>query len=134
MPRTVSRRSCSAHLPLVALALAAIGIFGVFSADVAHRRKEIGVRLALGAGSSRVVLLLMRRALTRAAVGVLAGAAMALLLARSMASLLFGVQATDPVSLLTVAALLLAVATIATLIPALKALRSSPVDVLRSDL
>ena len=119
---------------VVALTLAAIGIFGVFSADVAHRRKEIGVRLALGAGSSRVVLLLMRRALARAAVGVLAGAAMALLLARSMASLLFGVQATDPVSLLSVAALLLAVATVATLIPALKALRLSPVDVLRSDL
>ena len=119
---------------LVALTLAAVGIFGVFSADVAHRRKEIGVRLALGAGSSRVVLLLLRRALARAGVGVLAGTAIALLLARSMASLLFGVHATDLVSLVTVAALLLGVATVATLIPAFKALRSSPVEVLRSDL
>jgi putative ABC transport system permease protein len=119
---------------LVALTLAAVGIFGVFSADVAHRRKEIGVRMALGAGSSRVVRLLLRRALARAVIGVLAGAALALLIARSMASLLFGVHATDLVSLVTVAALLLAVATVATLIPALKALRTSPVEVLRGDL
>jgi putative ABC transport system permease protein len=118
---------------IVALLLAAVGICGVFSADVAHRRREIGVRLALGAGSWRVVAMVLRRALTRAAVGVVAGAALALLLARSMASLLFGVRPTDPLSLAMVAALLFAVAASATLLPALRAVRSSPLDVLRSE-
>jgi putative ABC transport system permease protein len=118
---------------IVALLLAAVGIFGVFSADVAHRRREIGVRLALGAGSWRIVAMVLRRALARAALGVVAGAVVALLLARSMASLLFGVRPTDPLSLAMVAALLIAVAACATLIPALKALRSSPLDVLRSE-
>ena len=118
---------------MVALLLAAVGIFGVFSADVAHRRREIGVRIALGAGSWRVVGLVLRRALTRAAAGVGAGAVVALLLARSMASLLFCVRPTDPASLAAVAVLLLGVATVATLIPALRALRASPLDVLRAE-
>jgi putative ABC transport system permease protein len=118
---------------LVALTLAAVGIFGVFSADVAQRRKEIGVRLALGAGSSRVVFMLLQQSLTRALAGVLVGTAVALIAARSMASLLFGVQAADPTSLVTVAAVLLAVATAATLIPAVQAIRLSPVTALRGD-
>jgi putative ABC transport system permease protein len=118
---------------LVALTLAAVGIFGVFSADVAQRRKEIGVRLALGAGSSRVMFMLLRQSLARALAGVLVGTAVALIAARSMASLLFGVQAADPTSLVTVAAVLLAVATAATLIPAVQAIRLSPVSALRGD-
>jgi putative ABC transport system permease protein len=118
---------------LVALMLAAVGIFGVFSADVTQRRREIGVRIALGAGSWRVVRLLLRRALARAMAGIVAGAIVALLLARSMASLLFGVGPADPASLASVAVLLLAIAGGATLIPALNALRSSPLDVLRTD-
>jgi putative ABC transport system permease protein len=118
---------------IVALLLAAVGIFGVFSADVAERRREIGVRIALGAGSWRVVSLVLRRALARAAAGVAAGAILALLLARFMTSLLYGIGPADPGSLAIVAALLLAIATGATLIPAFKALRSSPLDVLRSE-
>lgn len=118
---------------LVAVTLAAVGIVGVLSADVAHRRKEIGVRLALGARSSGIVFMLLRQSLARAAVGVIAGAAMAVLLARSMGSMLFGVRATDPISLVTVAAVLLGVAVSATLVPALHAVRQSPVTVLRGD-
>lgn len=118
---------------LVAVALAAVGIVGVFSADVAHRRKEIGVRLALGARSSGIVFMLLRQSLARAVVGVIAGAAMALLLARSMGSMLFGVRATDPISLVTVAAVLLGVAVCATLVPAIHAIRQSPLTVLRGD-
>jgi putative ABC transport system permease protein len=118
---------------LVALMLAAVGIFGVFSADVTERRREIGVRVALGAGSWRVVTLLLRRALTRAVAGIIAGAFVALLLARFMTSLLFGVRPADPGSFAAVAVLLLAIAAGATLIPAIKALRSSPLDVLRTD-
>jgi ABC-type antimicrobial peptide transport system permease subunit len=113
--------------------LAAVGIVGVLSADVAHRRKEIGVRLALGARSSGIVFMLLRQSLARAVVGVIAGAAMAVLLARSMGSMLFGVRATDPISLVTVAAVLLGVAVSATLVPALHAVRQSPVTVLRGD-
>jgi predicted permease len=119
---------------LVALGLASVGIFGVFSADVAQRRKEIGVRLALGAGPSQLVALLLREALTRAAIGVAVGIAMALALARSMASLLFGVSADDPLTLASVTLLLLAVASVATLIPAVQALRRDPVAALQNDL
>jgi putative ABC transport system permease protein len=118
---------------VVALLLAAVGIFGVFSADVTARRREIGVRIALGAGSWRVVSLLLRRALTRALAGIVAGAIVALLLARFMASLLFSVSPSDPASLAAVTALLLTIAGAATLVPALKALRASPLDVLRSE-
>ena len=118
---------------LVAVTLAAVGIVGVFSADVAHRRKEIGVRLALGARSSGIVFMLLRQSLARAVAGVIAGAAIALLLARSMGSMLFGVRATDPISLVTVAAVLLGVAVCATLVPAIHAIRQSPVAVLRGD-
>jgi putative ABC transport system permease protein len=118
---------------LVALALASVGIFGVFSADVAQRRTEIGVRLALGSAPSRLVGLLLRQALMRAAVGIAAGIALALALARSMTSLLFGVRAEDPLSLASVALLLFAVATAATLIPAVQAVRCSPVAILQGD-
>jgi ABC-type antimicrobial peptide transport system permease subunit len=91
------------------------------------------VRIALGAGSWRVVTLLLRRALARAVVGIAAGVLVALALARFMASLLFNVRPADPGSLAAVAALLLAIAAGATLIPAIRALRSSPLDVLRTD-
>ena len=80
---------------LVALGVASVGIFGVFAADIAQRRKEIGVRLALGSGSRRLIGLLLRQALGRAALGVVAGSALALALTRSMTSLLFGVRADD---------------------------------------
>ncbi|HKG95310.1 MAG TPA: ABC transporter permease [Gemmatimonadaceae bacterium] len=114
-----------------ALLLAAVGIYGVFAGDVARRRTEIGIRLALGARRSGVVLLVLRRALTLAAVGVAIGAAAALLAARSVASLLFGVGAADPASFAAVGVLLLAVAAAASLVPALAAARVSPLEVMR---
>jgi putative ABC transport system permease protein len=117
----------------VALALAAIGVFGIFSADVTRRRKEIGLRLALGGAEANVVVLLLGRALKRAAVGLGSGVVLAALAARSMSSLLFGVGSSDPLTLFGVAAAVAAIAAGATLIPAAQALRASPLRALRED-
>jgi predicted permease len=115
----------------VALMLGGVGVFGVISSDVARRRKEIGIRMALGARTSVVIGMMVKQALARASVGVAAGSALALVAAYSMQSLLFGVAPTDPLSFLLVATALLSLATVATLIPAVQALRSSPVRSLR---
>ena len=118
---------------VVSLLLAAVGIYGVFAGDVAQRRKEIGIRVALGAPTSGVIALVMRRAMTRAMLGITLGTVGALLAARGMASLLFGVASTDPLSFITVAVLLLVVAVAATLVPALRAARVSPLVAIRVD-
>ena len=135
--RTLARDRFTAVLlgafAVVSLLLAAVGIYGVFASDVAQRRKEIGIRVALGAPAGGVVALVMQRALTRAVVGVALGTAGALIAARAMASLLFGVGSADPVSFLGVAVLLLVVAVAATLIPALRAARVSPLVAIRTD-
>jgi predicted permease len=117
----------------VALALAAIGVFGIFSADVTRRRKELGLRLALGGTGANVVALLLGRALQRAAAGLGSGIVLAALAARSMSSLLYGVGSSDPVTLIGVAAAVAAIAACATLIPAAQALRASPLRALRED-
>ena len=116
---------------LAALLLAGIGVFGVFADDVARRRKEIGIRLALGAGGSRVIALILGRAFRRATAGIAIGAAVALLFARAMEALLFGVTPSDPASFAIVSALVLAIALVATLIPAAAAIRRSPLSALR---
>jgi predicted permease len=118
---------------VVSLLLAAVGIYGVFAADVAQRRKEIGIRMALGAPSGGVIALVMRRAVIRAAVGVALGVVGALVAARAMSSLLLGVGATDPFSFVGVVVLLLVVAVAATLVPALRASRVSPLVAIRTD-
>lgn len=118
---------------LVSLLLAAVGIYGVFAGDVAERRKEIGIRVALGAPAGGVIRLVLRRAVVRAVAGVAVGAVAALLAAQGMRSMLFGVAPTDPASFLGVAALLLVVALAATLIPAIRASRVSPLIAIRTD-
>jgi len=117
----------------VALTLAAIGVFGIFSADVTRRRKELGLRLALGGTGAGVVALVLGRALKRAAVGLGAGVVFATLAARSMSSLLFGVGPSDPLTLFGVAAAVMAMAAGATLVPAAQALRASPLKALREE-
>ena len=135
--RALSRDRFTAALlgafAVVSLLLAAVGIYGVFAGDVAQRRKEIGIRVALGAPSGGVIALVMRRAVTRAVLGVALGTGGALLAARAMRSLLFGVGAADPVSFVGVAALLLLVALAATLVPAVRAARVSPLVAIRTD-
>jgi putative ABC transport system permease protein len=116
-----------------ALVLAAIGIFGVFSADTHRRRREIGLRLALGGSAMSVVWLLVQRAMRRAATGVVAGLLLAGALGQGMRSLFFGVSAVDPASMATVAAGMAALTVAATLIPAFKALRASPLRALRDE-
>ena len=123
--------SMLAAFAAAALALAAIGVFGVLSADVASRRKEIGIRLALGSTGAGILGMLARQALRRAAAGIAAGTVMALFAARAMRALLFGVTAFDPVSLVLVAAVVLAVALGATLLPGLGAIRRAPLGALR---
>ena len=135
--RTLARDRFTAVLlaafAVVSLVLAGVGIYGVFAGDVAQRRKEIGIRVALGAPSGGVVAMVMRRALTRALIGVALGTAGALVAARAMASLLYGVGSADPASFVGVAVLLLVVAIAATLVPALRAARVSPLVAIRVD-
>ena len=118
---------------VVSLLLAGVGVYGVFAGDVAQRRKEIGIRVALGAPSGGVVRLVMRRAMTRAVLGVALGTGAALAAANAMKSMLFGVGSTDPLSFGGVAVLLLLVAVAATLVPALRAARVSPLVAIRMD-
>jgi len=135
--RTLARDRFTAVLlaafAVVSLVLAGVGIYGVFAGDVAQRRKEIGIRVALGAPSGGVVAMVMRRALTRALIGVALGTVGALVAARAMASLLYGVGSADPASFVGVAVLLLVVAVAATLVPALRAARVSPLVAIRVD-
>ncbi len=122
-----------AGFAVVALLLAGVGVFGVFAGDVTLRRKEIGLRLALGARESQVLSMLLGAALRRAVLGVAAGSLLAAVLGRAMQSLLFAVSATDPISFVSVAAIVTAVALAATLVPAWQALRTYPLRSLREE-
>jgi ABC-type antimicrobial peptide transport system permease subunit len=106
-------------------------VFGVISGEVALRRKELGIRMALGARTPNVLWMMLRQALARAAAGVACGGVVALALARSMRSLLFGVSPADPLSFSTVAIIVFGLASVATLIPAIHAIKSSPLVTLR---
>ncbi|HUX66079.1 MAG TPA: ABC transporter permease [Terriglobales bacterium] len=118
---------------LLALALAAIGIYGVLSYAVAQRRQEIGVRMALGADRGRVLGLVLGQGLKLAAAGAAAGLVAALLLGRLASSFLFGVTITDPLTLAGVPALLLGIAALACYLPARRATRVDPVIALRGE-
>ncbi len=116
---------------LLALALAAIGIYGVMSQAVSRRTHEIGVRMALGAQSSDVLRLTMRRGVMLTLVGVVIGLSASLALTQLMKRFLFGVSATDPVTYAVVAALLAAVAIVACYLPAWRATKIDPIRALR---
>ena len=113
------------------LMLAALGIYGVMAFDVTRRSQEIGVRMALGAARSNVLGLVLRQGLALAGIGVALGLILAVVFKRVLQAQLFGIEATDPLTFLSVAGGLLAVATIATLLPALRATRVNPVQALR---
>jgi predicted permease len=117
----------------LALLLAAIGTYGVMSYMVAERRREIGIRMALGADQGSVLGAVMKQGLTLAAIGIAAGLAGALALNRLVASLLFGVRPTDPSTMIAVVGTILLVATIACWLPAWRASRVDPNVVLRGD-
>jgi predicted permease len=111
---------------LLALTLAAVGIYGVMSYTVSQRNREIGIRIALGASTLDVARTVLRGSLTVTAVGLAIGFAVAVLTGRLMSSLLFGVAPTDPLTFVAVAALLCAIAVAASLIPARRAARLDP--------
>jgi putative ABC transport system permease protein len=117
----------------LALLLAGIGIYGVLSYSVAQRRRDMGLRIALGATTGSVVRRVVGEGLRAAGLGVVLGLGGALLLGRVLSGFLFGVQATDPVTFLGVAALLLAVAATASWLPARRAAGVDPVRVLSGD-
>ena len=117
----------------VALLLAAIGIFGVMSNAVAHRTREIGIRLALGAESGHVRGLVLREAFMLAVLGIVLGLIASLQLTTFLATLLFELTPTDPATLIGVAVMLLAVALAASYLPAWRASRVDPLVALRQD-
>jgi putative ABC transport system permease protein len=115
----------------VALSLAAVGVFAVYAADVTRRRKEIGIRLALGGPTASILGLLFTTSLRHTMVGVTTGWVLAWILGRGMESLLFDVAAADAWSFAVAGAAAAAISLAATWIPARNALRASPLDSLR---
>jgi predicted permease len=117
----------------IAVVLASIGIYGVMSYSVTQRTRELGVRMALGAARHRVLGLVVRQGMALVAVGVVIGLLAAFALTRFLSSQLFGIAATDPMTFGLVSALLIGIALLATLVPALRATRVDPVVALRDE-
>ena len=103
-----------------------VGIYGVISYTVTQRRQEIGIRMAMGAQRSHILKIIMRQALVFVVVGLFAGLLLALLVGFLIQDLLVGTSAADPVTFMAVIVLLASNAFIASLIPALRALRTDP--------
>jgi len=123
----------SGFFGLLALLIATIGLYGVMSYMVSRRKVEIGIRMALGADQGSVLAQVMKQGLVLTTVGVVVGLAGAFALNRLIASLLYGVQPTDPTTIVAVVATITLVAAVACWIPAWRASRLYPNVVLRDD-
>jgi ABC-type antimicrobial peptide transport system permease subunit len=121
----------SAGFGLLATLLASIGLYGVMAFVVARRRKELGIRMALGAQPGRVIWMVMREVLVLLGIGLAVGVPSALALARYLSSQLYGIQPHDPLIAVTTMALLAVVSAAAGLIPAQRASRIDPILALR---
>jgi ABC-type antimicrobial peptide transport system permease subunit len=117
----------------MALLLGIIGIYGVISYAVAQRKREIGIRLALGARKSELKWMFVRSALVLTAAGVAIGVVAAAILTQSMRSLLFGISPHDPLTYFAVPLILCAAAALASYLPARRAAGINPVEALRVD-
>lgn len=115
------------------LVLATVGLYGVLAFTVQRRRREIGVRMALGAGNARIRRLVLRDGMRLTGIGLLVGLATAALVGQLLGGLLLGLSPLDPVTYLGIAALMLTTALLACLEPVRRALRTTPVEVLRHD-
>ena len=118
-------------LGLLGLVLAVVGVYGVVSHNAASRTHEIGIRMALGAHPGSVFALVLRHAAILVGAGIAIGILAALGVSRVLASFLVNVSSSDPITFLTVAALLLAAAFLACYIPAHRAMRVDPMEALR---
>jgi putative ABC transport system permease protein len=118
---------------LAALMLTAVGIYGVIHESVARRTQEIGVRMALGARAIDVVKMIIRQGIGMACAGLVIGMAASLALSRVRQTLLFGVDATDPLTFAVVGSVLLLVAAAASAAPAHRAARVDPMTALRAE-
>jgi ABC-type antimicrobial peptide transport system permease subunit len=115
-----------------ALILAGLGIYGVLSYSLTERIPEIGIRMALGESAAGVCRTVVGKTISLALLGVVVGAAVSLVGARMLGSLLYGVEPTDPVTFVSMIAVLLAVAFVSGLIPAIRASRTDSASALRS--
>jgi ABC-type antimicrobial peptide transport system permease subunit len=118
---------------IVALVLAAVGVYGVTAYMVAQQTNEIGIRMALGADRSKVILLVLGRAFLRVAAGLVVGLPLAVGAAKFMAAQLYGVSFWDPFALAVATGSLVACAFVAAIIPAGRAAAISPMNALRTE-
>jgi predicted permease len=121
----------SSFFAMLALLLACIGLYGVISYAVARRTNEIGIRMALGAESHRILRMVLREALTLVILGIAIGVPVALAASRLIATMLYGLRTTDPMTILTAVALMSLVALMAGYVPARRAARVDPMVALR---
>ena len=118
---------------LMAVVLAAVGIYGLISYSVAQRTREIGIRMALGAQARQVLVPVLREGFSLALAGIVIGLAGSVAMSRGLKSFLFGIEGTDPFTYAAVALLLLSVAMLASYIPSRRALRVDPISALRAE-
>jgi ABC-type antimicrobial peptide transport system permease subunit len=116
---------------VLALALASVGLYGLVAFSVHQRRRELGVRIALGAGHRDVLRLVLREGMGLVLVGLVAGVGLSLIVSRTLASLLVGVNPGDPVSLAGASTLLAAIGLLGSYLPARRASRLDPLFALR---
>jgi putative ABC transport system permease protein len=127
------RSTLLAVFSLVALILASLGIYGVIACSVAERKKEIGIRIALGAQPSEVRSMVLRQGLKLTAIGLALGLAGAAAATRLIDGFLFGVRASDPFTYVTTSVAFIAIAILASYLPARRAMRVDPIVALREE-